>query len=105
MDPVLVALLTETVIHEAYTGVQDSYGTPTYAPPVTLPARVEPSPQRIATQAGEERLSRARVFLDGNVQIDLRDRITLPDGTQPAILTAMVLNDEYGRPDHWEMRV
>lgn len=105
MDPVLAALLTETVTLEAYTGTQDSYGTPQYAAPVQLPARVEYAPTRIVTAQGEERLSRARVFLDGTVTVDLRDRLTLPDTTQPALLVVAPMRDEVGAVDHIEIRV
>lgn len=104
MDVVLQALLTEIVIHERYLEVQDSYGTPQYAAPVQLPARVEHAPTRIVTAEGEERLSRARVFLDGTVEIDLRDRITLPDSTRPAILVVAPMRDET-TVHHWEIRV
>ena len=101
----LAALLTETCLLEAYSGVQDSYGTPQYAAPVQLPARVEYGPTRIVTAQGEERLSRARVFLDGTVAIDLRDRLTLPDSTTPALLVVAPMRDETGAIDHWECRV
>lgn len=101
----MAALLTEQVILEAYSGVQDSYGTPQYAAPVSLPARVEYAPTRIVTAQGEERLSRARVFLDGNIMVDLRDRLTLPDSTTPALLVVAPMRDETGAVDHIELRV
>jgi hypothetical protein len=105
MHPTLKAMLTQTVTLEAYQG-QDSYGVPTYAAAVSLAARVQYRPRRIVTAQGEERTSRARVFLDGaGPAIDLRDRLSLPDGTRPALLTAAPVYDEVGVLDHWEISV
>jgi hypothetical protein len=35
----------------------------------------------------------------------LRDRLSLPDGTRPAVLTAAPVYDEVGVLDHWEISV
>jgi hypothetical protein len=103
MHPSLQAMLTQTITLEPYQS-QDAYGTPQYGSPVTLAARVEYRPRRVLTSLGEERVSRGRVFVDGAAPaFDLRDRLTLPDGTRPALLVAAPVYDEQGVLDHWEV--
>jgi hypothetical protein len=103
LHPALAALLTETVTHEAFTGVQDAYGAPAFAGSVTHPARVEFTVRRIVDHTGQERMSRCKVFLDGDVTIDLRDRLVLPDGTAPPILALSSPRDLSGNVSHWEV--
>jgi hypothetical protein len=109
MHPALAAMLTQTMTHEAYQS-QDSYGTPVYGSPRQVPARVEYRPRRVLTQLGEERTSRARIYVDGDAAtlaqpFDLRDRIRLPDGTVPALLEVAPFLDEQGVLDHWRLTV
>jgi len=84
LEPALKAMLVETVAHSAYTG-QDAYGKPTYAAPINRPARVEYRTTTVTNAQGQERMSNTVVFLDGDFSITVRDKITLPDGTSPAI--------------------
>ncbi len=102
MDAALRALLTDTVTLAAYTS-QDVYGSPTYASPQTVPARIEYKVRRVVDHTGQERVSRARVFLDGDVVLDLRDRVTLPDGTSPPILALYSVRDVDGSISHHEI--
>lgn len=101
MDPALQALLTATVTIAPYTG-QDAYGKAQYGPAQTVPARVQFRLQRLTDATGQERVSRAKVFVDGDVTLDLRDRVTLPDGTMPPILTLYKVSDLDGAVSHWE---
>lgn len=101
MHPDLVALCTDSIVHEAFAS-QDGYGAPTYSAPVIRPGRLEYKIRRIVDSTGEERLSRARVFFDGTFTLELRDRLTLPDGTAPRILQLYGPRDETGAVDHWE---
>ena len=97
----LAVMLTAQVAHQRYLS-QDGYGTPTFAAPVMLPALVEYKIRRIVTAQGEERMSRAKVFLDGNVVLDLRDKLTLEDGTSPALQLVYQVRDEGGAVHHIE---
>jgi hypothetical protein len=103
VDPALAALLTDTVTQAAWTGAQDVYGAPTYAAPVTLPARVQWVTRRITTATGEERTARAQIFFDSTATIGLRDRLTLPDGTTPPLQAVGAVYDELGGLSHWEI--
>lgn len=102
MDPALVAMLTETLTVAPYLG-QDAYGTPTFGPPAHYPAREEWKVRRIVDQSGQERVSRARVFFDGNVLLTLRDQVTLTDGTAPPILLLAAVRAVNGTRSHWEV--
>lgn len=103
MDPALAAMLTDTLMHEAWTGAQDVYGAPTYVAPVALAARVQWVTRRITTATGEERTARAQIFLDSTAVISLRDRLTLPDGTTQPLQAVGAVYDEVGVLDHWEL--
>jgi hypothetical protein len=102
MHDALRAMLTDTMTKEAYTG-QDSYGKPTFASPVSLAARVQFLLQRVVDATGQERVSRATVFVNGDVVIDLRDRLTFADGTSSPILRLYSPKDLNGAIDHWEI--
>lgn len=102
MDPALLAMLTDTVPLAPWTG-QDGYGAPTYGPAVPTPARVEYRQRRIVNAQGQERMSLCTVFFNGNVTVDLRDKLILPDTTSPAIQLVYPVRDEVGAVDHWEV--
>lgn len=102
MDAALLALLTETLTVAPYLS-QDAYGKPTYGPSVTYAAREEWKIRRIVDQTGQERISRARVFFDGDVTLTLRDQVTLTDGTTPPILLLYHVRDLSGGTHHLEV--
>lgn len=102
METALLALLTETLTVAPYLS-QDAYGKPTYGPPVMYPAREEWKIRRIVDQTGQERISRARVFFDGNVPLTMRDHVTLTDGTAPPILLLYHVRDISGGIHHLEV--
>jgi hypothetical protein len=102
MHAALVAFLTDTVLVAPYTG-QDGYGTPTYGTPVATPCRVEYRTQVFTNAQGQERVSRALLFFDGTVTLTLRDKLTLEDGTSPAIERLDRWKTPQGTPDHIEV--
>lgn len=102
MEPELAAMLTETVSHEAFTG-QNAYGTPTYAPAVMRPCRVEYKVGPMVTATGEERTSSTRIFFDSDFTLQLRDKIVLEDGTAPQIQSIYRPRDEAGEIHHQEI--
>lgn len=104
MEPALKALLVETIQHAAYTG-QDTYGKPTYAAPVTRPARLEYRVTTLTNAQGQERTSMTTVFCDGDVLVTVRDRITLEDGTSPAIQAVYSPRDLDGSIHHHELKL
>lgn len=93
--------LTDTVTREPFVG-QNDYGESNYGPAVNLKARVVRKPELIATGAGEvsstvrEVVSSAKIYCRAVPGWQMRDRITLPDGTQPVILAIHTYPDETG---------
>ena len=47
-------------------------------------------------------MSRAKVFLTGEVALDLRDKLVLPDGTAPALQLVYLVKDDQGNLHHYE---
>jgi len=89
----------QTVTIEPYYG-QNQYAEPIYGLPIEYPAFVQRKTKLVRSAAGKEVVSTAQVYLNGTVNIDIQDRITLPDGSQPAILSVEVLPDELGNVHH-----
>jgi len=104
MDEALAAMLRETITQRTFVS-QDVAGLPTYGAPTARPARIQWKPQRITTHTGEERVSRAKIFLLPTPPITLRDRLTLPDGTSPALLHVYPVRDETSTLSHFEIWV
>ena len=84
MDPALLDMLTETVLHQAYVG-QNQYGQPQYGAPIARPARIAYRVTTLTNAQGQERTSTTVVYTEGDFVITVRDKITLPDATAPAI--------------------
>jgi hypothetical protein len=84
VEPELKAMLTETIEHASYAG-QDQYGKPLYGGAITRPARIQYKVRTVRTAQGQERTSETQVICDGDFDITVRDKITFPDGTSPAI--------------------
>lgn len=82
----LRAVMQDTITWERFLGV-DRYSEPLgYGAAVKIPCRVEDSNQEIRTTDGLVKVARARLYLSDTYAIDPKDRITLPDGSQPVIL-------------------
>jgi len=104
MDPALRDMLGETITQRVYVS-QDLAGAPTYGAPFTRPGRMEWKPQRIPMGTGEERVSRAKIFLEPTPSISVHDRLTLPDGTSPPLLLIYPAHDEASVLDHYEVYI
>ncbi len=103
MHPALVALLTQTVTQVPYTG-QDAYGKPQYGPPVTRACRIQAQVNTVLVGGGQERRSQTVVYLNGDVPVNMRDRFTLEDGTQPTLQQVDSFPDPFvpGVVDHYK---
>lgn len=94
-DTAFLDLMPHSVTIESWLK-DDAYGKPKFGYAVSRQCRVVAKPQVIRDKDGRERVSRARVFMGGAFGIDPKDRITLPDGTQPPILQVQKFPDEDG---------
>ncbi len=77
----------------------DRYGERTFGAGAAIQCRVQEKIERVTIPSGEEVLARGRVYLGAIVGVSTEDKITLPDGTTPEILSVMKVNDEEG-PHH-----
>lgn len=102
MHPALAAWLTDTVTLERYQS-QNAYGASVYAAPQSVPARIEYTTVHMANRQGQDIVSTTLVFLDADVTVDHRDRLTLSDGTHPSIQRIMPVKDHQGVLQHWEL--
>lgn len=90
--------MSSTITREPFVS-HDKYGEETYGAAVPIQCRVQEKIERVAIASGEEVLSRGRVYLGSITGVETKDRITLPDGTTPEILSVQKVNDEDG-PHH-----
>ena len=106
MEPALRAMLTQTIMQEPYAG-RDAYGKPSYGPPFERPARIQLRVETMTDQSGQERVSHTTVVCDGDLPVTVNDRITVPDGTRPAVQRVYDLDDPDfpGVVHHYELRL
>lgn len=92
--------MQELVLIEKRTG-QDRYNEPIYSGPEQVPAMISRSNKLVRGNDGEEHVSNLHIYLARRVGIKPEDRITLPDGSQPQIISidAPPAIDHPG-PDH-----
>lgn len=77
-------LMTDTVLVAPCTGTNE-YGEREFGPDVAVPCRYEIGPKVVRGLGAREVVSSARVFLIEHV-VNVTDRLTLADGSQPTIL-------------------
>lgn len=78
----------------------DGYGAPTYGTAVSYKGRVSERRRWMRRADGTEVVAMGEVWLKSNVQVGIRDRVTLPDGRTPVILDIARPQDETGAYHH-----
>lgn len=91
------ALMPATITRAAYSS-QDAYGKVTHGAGTNFSARVLRKQEKVLDRDGNEKVANTVVWIYGSPAWDVRDKITLPDGTTPPILQIAVIPDEGG--DH-----
>ena len=91
-------LLKETVTISPWVS-QDAYGAVTYGMPVSYKARIGHSNKIFRGAEGQEIVAQAKVWLGATNVVSTKDRITMPDGTTPPIISTERFFDESG-PSH-----
>lgn len=91
-------LMPATVVYEAAATRNEFGKVVTYAAPVDYRARVTYKHQRVPSRAtGQDVIASIQVWLNGVIStINVDDRITLPDGTTPLIISWDMPTDEIG---------
>lgn len=75
---------------------RNGYGEPSFGTATILPARIERTNRKVYGADGTERIATTRIFVPAGTPIDERDRLTLPDGRTPRILSVERGSDERG---------
>ena len=76
----------------------DAYGTPTYSSAQSFNSRVDFRRRSFVNPLGQLIGTTGSIVVGGTPIIQPGDRITLPNGAQPPILDASVVDDENGVP-------
>lgn len=93
-----LSLMPFTVVYEA-AGTRNEFGkVTTYAAPVSYRARVTYKHMRVASRAtGQDVIASVQIWIAGIITaLNVDDRITLPDGSTPLILSWDLATDETG---------
>lgn len=64
-----------------------------YSDPLRVRGKVEAYERMVYTDGGERRTATARVFLPPETEVVVGDRLTLPDGSAPPILSVATVYD------------
>lgn len=92
-------LFTQTVTVEPF-DMYDSYAQPQYKAGTEYTARTVHKNRMVRDATGKEVVSTATTWVYGAPGITVKDRITLPNGNRPVILSVERYPDENG--DHHE---
>jgi hypothetical protein len=94
---VLEAWSRETITQVPYVS-NDPYGQSVYGSPVTHRARIDYMSHLVQDVQGTERISSTQIYIATVLPFDVRDQITLPDGSQPGLIRVDRLADATGEP-------
>jgi len=88
-------MLTETITVYTRTGA-DSYGKPIFGGGVSYSCRIQWRNTLVRDARGEEVVASGNALLQGAPALSSDDKVTLPDGSEPLILTVTRAFDEEG---------
>jgi hypothetical protein len=103
MEDEFWVLMQDEIVVEQFTG-KDNYGNKQYAAPVTVKGRMESVTKAITgdspTEAGKPtQLEVSMTFYTGTLTINALDKIVLPTGAEPTVISVVTESDENG-PHH-----
>lgn len=96
VNPHWASMMTQTVTIEPYSSPGSHIGKETYGTGVEYRARFVEKTRLVRSASGEELAARGVVWINASSGISTKDRITLPDDTQPPILAVESYPDEMG---------
>lgn len=104
LDRELTRLMHDTVTLELRMGV-DKFNNFLFGSPFTAQCKISKDNRRVLDAEGRETTSTVQIiFADPTIGITVDSRLTLPDGTKPAILEVLGSADETGSPYWLEIR-
>lgn len=90
-----VRLMSDRILIWQQTG-QDAYSKPTYGQSVSARCRIDSVAHEYRTVDGLTRTYDTMIILDRYYGIKPQDKIQLPNGDQPTIVTVSLYSDEHG---------
>lgn len=75
-----------TVLQISPFSAYDKFGTPNYGVAVATACYIEMHPKMITNDVGQQVVSQARLYVVGNLNYTVRDKVVLPDGKYPPVL-------------------
>jgi hypothetical protein len=100
----LIELMNDEVILEPATGL-DKFNNLSFGSPVTVKAYVSRTNRRALDRGGRELISTVQAILSNPaLVVTADDRLTLEDGTRPAIIEVLSAKDELGNDYYLEIR-
>lgn len=98
-------LMLDEIVLEPVVGGPDKYNNFTYGPAVTVRCQLSRTNKRALDRRGRELTSTAQMILaTPELVVTTDDRLTMPDGTQPAIIEVLSTPDSDGSPYYLEVR-
>ena len=88
-------MMPHTITHEESSS-RNEYGKPNHGSAASYSARVVYKNDLVRADDGAEKVSKGYVWIQGTPSVTPQDRITLPDGTTPTILSVEEFPDEDG---------
>lgn len=88
-------LMNEVVIVEHEIG-KNKFSEPTYGAPIEVRCRISGTTREVRTAEDLVRVASTIIHLSGIYDVNPQDRITLSDGSHPAILVVNQSSDERG---------
>jgi hypothetical protein len=96
LEAELISLMLDEITLEPRTGV-DKFNNFTYGTSVTVRCQVVRINRRSLSRDGREIISTVQIILaDPTLTVTADDRLTLPDGTRPAIIEVLSAKDNVG---------
>lgn len=96
IDAALLEIMVDTITI-AGVATRDAYGKRTWSSATTVThCRVQTGAHKVTDTEGTEVIASGKVYVPGSPTLTLYDKVTLPDGTQPPIITVDRVGDEIG---------
>lgn len=103
LEQELIDLMLDTVVLEPVTG-KDKFTKLLFAEAITPRCQIVRMNKRALTESGRETISTVQIiFAEPELEISVNDRLTLSDGSNPAIIQVMAVKDDEG-PYYLEVR-
>jgi len=92
----LAHLMFDEIVIEKFSA-SDGYGDSSFGTPTSYKARIVRKPRMVRSSTGEDVVSMATIYLADESGVTVKDRVTMPDGSKPLILSIGGFPDRNGK--------